>query len=105
MKNLFLFAALFLSLPLFAQDDFDGEDFHSGDIEVSSETLDIDADYVKKKDSGADRLRKMRQKLEQRNEMIVKKKIERIRVQRELQLMREIEKSFAEQLKKIDSLK
>ncbi|MFA6238339.1 MAG: hypothetical protein WC635_13480 [Bacteriovorax sp.] len=58
-----------------------------------------------KKLSQSDRLREVRARLEERNRIMLERKIEQIRYQQELALARQLEQSMNQTLKAIDSIK
>lgn len=60
---------------------------------------------VAKKLSQSDKLRIYRERLEERNRIMVEKKMEQIRYQQELALARKLEQSMNQTLKAIDSVK
>lgn len=60
---------------------------------------------VEKKISPSERLRLRRAKLEEKNRMLVLKKMEQIRYQQELALARQLEQSMNQTLKAIDNVK
>jgi hypothetical protein len=60
---------------------------------------------VAKKVSQSDRLKMYRERLEERNRIMIEKKMEQIRYQQELALARKLEQSMNQTLKAIDSVK
>ncbi len=58
-----------------------------------------------KKLTSSDRLKLLRERLEERNRIMVEKKMEQIRFQQELALARQLEQSMNQQLKALDNLK
>lgn len=60
---------------------------------------------VEKKISPSERMRLRRAKLEERNRIMVEKKMEQIRYQQELALARQLEQSMNQTLKAIDNVK
>lgn len=60
---------------------------------------------VIRKVSQSDRLKMYRERLEERNRIMVEKKMEQIRFQQELALARKLEQSMNQTLKAIDSVK
>lgn len=75
----------------FAQDDL----LSQTDDVLSSEQIDIDGHFRQKpKPTAADRLANMRKKLEERNENMVQKKIEDMRMQEEKKLSRKLRHAF-----------
>lgn len=69
------------------------------------ETLKAEPVKVVKKLSQSDKLRLYRERLEERNRIMVEKKIEQIRFQQELALSRKLEQSMNQTLKAIDTIK
>lgn len=55
--------------------------------------------------TSSDRLRLLRQRLEERNRIMVEKKMEQIRFQQEMALAKQLEQSMNQTLKSIDSIK
>lgn len=87
MKKLFLTLCL-LSLNSYA----DGLDLEA---EMQNEPLDISGVHTQPRQANPiDRFKERRQKLEKLNELMVKKKIERIRMQNEFKLRDEIKAAF-----------
>lgn len=60
----------------------------------NSDQIDIDGDYSQPRVSAADKMEKMRKKLEQQNEDMVNKKIEDIRTRNEQKLAKDLQKAF-----------
>ena len=60
---------------------------------------------VQKKLTSSDRLRILRGRLEERNKIMVEKKMEQIRFQQELALARQLEQSMNQTIKAIDNVK
>ena len=102
------------------------DDLSLADEAISAPTMDLEGQYkvkeepkaapvapvvkeapkkVEKKLSQSDRLRLYRERLEERNRIMVEKKMEQIRYQQELALARKLEQSMNQQLKAIDSIK
>lgn len=82
------FAVSFLLLsvsPLALGQDDDGYFMDDGSDVYNSEQINIDANYTRR-ESAADRIAKMRKKLERDNEQMVQKKIEDIRIEQEQEL-------------------
>lgn len=76
-----------------------------GDIDyVDGDALDIQGEYQNQPRNEADRLKAMRRKLEQRNEIMVKRKIESMRIKREIEMAKKLQQSFNQQLKALDTL-
>lgn len=87
-----------LSINALAQDDALLADTESV---LESEQIDVDGQFSRR-ESAADRLAKMRKKLEQQHEQMVQKKIEDIRVQEEVKLGSKLKKAFSGQLGNVD---
>lgn len=58
-----------------------------------------------KKVTASDRLKLLRERLEERNRIMVEKKMEQIRFQQEMALARQLEQSMNQQLKAIENIK
>ena len=63
---------------------------------LESEEIDIEGQF--NRPSPADRIEKMRKKLEQQNEQMVQKKIEEKRIKSEMELMKDLQKKFKSQM-------
>ncbi len=100
MKNallIALFAISALNEVVHAQESFDT---------IEGEELDISGDFEKKpKQTQADRLKILRAKLEERNELLVRKKIEDARMKSEIALMHKLQKTFDESMRRMDAIK
>ncbi len=59
-----------------------------------SDQIDVDGTFEEKRESQADKLEKMRKKLEQKNEDMVSKKIEDMRIKEEIKLTRKLHSAF-----------
>ncbi len=68
---------------------------------LNSEQIDIDGRY--RQETAADRIGKMRKKLEKQNENMVQKKIEDIRIKQETDLSNKLQKAFSGNLKAMDN--
>ncbi len=88
------------------------------DEAIQSPTMNIEGQYkveapkkvapkkqVQKQLSSSDRLKLLRQRLEERNRIMVEKKMEQIRFQQELALARQLEQSMNKTIQAIDGLK
>lgn len=84
----------------FAQDDALLEDTESV---LNSEQIDVDGQFSKK-ETRAQKLAKMRKKIEQEHEQMVQKKIEDIRMQEELKLGQKLKNAFSGQLQNVDEV-
>jgi len=92
-----LIALAGISSVSFAQDDYLTN--QTEEI-LNSDQIDIDGTF--KKESAADRVAKMRKKLEQQNEQMVQKKIEDIRIKQEEELANKLKSAFQGNLKAMD---
>lgn len=63
------------------------------DLSISSPVININGDYPL---TAAQKLKKKRKKLEKANELLIKKKIEEIRLQQELLLMKNMQKQLSQ---------
>lgn len=99
--NLFLVASTLVVSPLtFAQDDDLLADTEST---LNSEQIDIDGSFSSRP-SPADRIAKMRKKLEKQNEEMVQKKIEDMRIREEMRLANKLQKAFKGQAMNNDQI-
>jgi hypothetical protein len=73
---------------------------------VDNQTLDIRGDYqlAPRKLTASEKMRKMRNRLEKQNELMVRKQIERMRYQQELNMMKKIKQIFDNKLQKIENI-
>lgn len=117
MKVLFLFALLF-SLKLKADDL--PEDIMMVDEAIQSPTMNLEGSYRLKDDkttlavssakkpvkkmSPSDKLKSYRAWLEERNRMMLERKLEQIRYKQELVLTKQLEKSMNNAIKAMDSV-
>ena len=69
---------------------------------LNSDQIDIDGTY--RKETAADRIEKMRKKLEAQNEQMVQKKIEDIRIKQETELSNKLQKAFKGNLQAMDGV-
>lgn len=84
-----------------AQDDL----LFETDNVLESEQLDIDGHYRERpKKTAADRMADMRRKLEERNEQMVDKKIEDIRIKEEAKLTKQLQKAFTDGMSNLDTV-
>ena len=88
LKVLTLVALAGVSLPSFAQDAL----LEQTDEILNSEQIDIDGSF--RRESAADRVAKMRKKLEEQNSQMVQKKIEDIRIKQEQELAGKLKDAF-----------
>lgn len=90
MKSLFLLA---LGTIVLANTEFD------------MNTIDIEGTYnPNSKVSQADRLRDYRRKLEEQNEQMLKKKIETLRLQQEMELMKKVQNAFNQTMTNLNNI-
>ncbi len=78
------------SLPILAQDPLLEE---TEDI-LQNDQLDVDGTFAQKRKSAADKIEEMRRKLEERNEEMVQKKIEDVRIKEEMKLTKRLQDAF-----------
>ena len=62
----------------------------------------IEGQYEEQGASPADRMRKMRTKLEERNEQLVQKRIEKVRFKQEKEMMKRLQRSMNQTFQQID---
>lgn len=91
-----LAATLLCSTSVLAQDMLVSE---TEEI-LNSERIDIDGEF--KRESAADRIEKMRKRLEAQNEEMVQKKIEDIRIKQEKELSNKLQKAFQGNMQALD---
>jgi outer membrane protein W len=95
--SLFLATAMMANIPstsVFAQDDM----LDQADDILSSDSLQMDDINLEGKLSPSERMRQRREKLEERNKVMVEKKIEDIRVKQELALTNKLQDAFGKSL-------
>ena len=83
-----------ISVSAQAQDSFDFE----------SSPIDISGNYQSQGPSAADQMRNYRAKLEKQNEMMMKKKMEQIRMHQEIELMKALQKKMNAITKQIKNM-
>lgn len=98
MKNLVLLVAIALSTSAIASTA------NNRTTIDSSEAINIQGEFQQKPMTEAQKLKIIRKKLEKQNELLVKKKIEMMRYQQEVMLMKKMQKVFNDQMKKIENL-
>jgi hypothetical protein len=91
MKTFAFFLMLTMTGASFAQDYVDMD-----------EPIEVDGQFTGK--NASDRLKNMRAKLEQRNEMLVKRKIEQIRFKQEMELMKNMQRAMNQSLQSLDKI-
>ncbi len=69
---------------------------------LNSQQIDIDGTF--RKESAADRIEKMRKRLENQNEQMVQKKIENIRIKQEQELAGKLQKAFRGNMEAMDNM-
>jgi hypothetical protein len=123
MKYLMLLSVLF---GLNVQAQTNSEEIALADEAIQAPTIDLEGQYqvkeevkapvaapvvtiapkkIEKRISQSDRLKILRTRLEERNKIMMEKKMEQIRFQQELALARQLEQSMNQTLKSIDSIK
>ncbi|PIP95422.1 MAG: hypothetical protein COW00_13035 [Bdellovibrio sp. CG12_big_fil_rev_8_21_14_0_65_39_13] len=70
---------------------------------IESDMIEVDGNFQKREEQ-IDTLKKVRAKLEKQNEMMMKKRIETMRYQQELALMKKMQKMFAENMKSLNEV-
>ncbi|MCP4912236.1 MAG: hypothetical protein GY909_03880 [Oligoflexia bacterium] len=98
MKNLVLLVVLAISTAAFS---------NTGNMRTkidNSQAINIQGEFQQKPMTEAQKLKVIRKKLEKQNELLVKKKIEMMRYQQEVMLMKKMQKVFNDQMKKIENL-
>lgn len=123
MKYLMLLSTL-LAFNVYAETSSD--DLTMAEESIQAPTMDIEGQYlvkeevkpeapkevklaapvkVRKKITQSERMRMIRERLEERNRIMVERKMEQIRFQQELALARKLEQSMNQTLNAIDSIK
>ncbi|OFZ48247.1 MAG: hypothetical protein A2381_08405 [Bdellovibrionales bacterium RIFOXYB1_FULL_37_110] len=75
----------------------------SEDRSLTYEPISIDGKYTEKT-SQADRMKNLRAKLEKQNELLVKRKIESLRLRQEMKMTKKLQKIFNQQMQAIESI-
>jgi len=75
----------------------------SEDRALTYEPISIDGKYTEKT-SQADRMKNLRAKLEKQNELLVKRKIESLRLKQEMRMTKKLQKIFNQQMQAIESI-
>ena len=122
MKYLMLLS-MFFALNLKAESEiYINDDLTQADEAIQSPSMEIEGMYkiaepiqapapvqrisrAPKKLSSSDRLRLLRQRLEERNRVMVEKKMEQIRFQQEMALAKQLEASMNQTIRAIDKIK
>ncbi len=126
MKYLMLLSVLF-AFNVSATTELTSDDLTLADEAIQSPTMNIEGQYQveapapvvvapvqrvvtrapapKKPLSSSERLKLLRERLEERNRIMVEKKMEQIRFQQEMALARQLEASMNNTLKAIDTIK
>jgi hypothetical protein len=81
-----------------------GQSFANDDSIEFDQPIQIDGQYSRPRVKASDRLKKLRAKLEKQNEIMVQKKIEEVRLQSELELMKKLQKVFNQNMKMLEQL-
>lgn len=125
MKYLMLLSMMFAFNLKADTDMYINDDLTLADEAIESPTMDIEGKYkiaepiqapaplqaikraprAPKKISSSDRLRSLRQRLEERNRIMVEKKMEQIRFQQEMALAKKLEASMNQTMKAIDNIR
>lgn len=71
--------------------------------QVNNDIISIDGQYAERTMTGSERLKARREKLEKITEQNLKKQIERLRFQQELELSKKIQKTFNERMSALDA--
>lgn len=93
MTKLLLALLIFSSANLYAA---------SNTQRVNNDAISIDGAYSQRTMTQSERMRNLRTKLEKRTEQVLKKKIEQLRFQQELELSKKIQKAFSEKMNRLD---
>lgn len=122
MKYLMILSVL-LAFNVKAETEVAIDELTLADEAIQSPTMNIEGQYqvapapapapvvkraprpAPKKLSSSDRLKILRERLEERNRIMVEKKMEQIRFQQELALAKQLEQSMNQTLKSIDGIK
>lgn len=92
MKSLTALLFVLLALPSFASSQYD--------IDTP---IDVDGSFEKRL-TPAQKLKRLRKRLEKKNELLVKKQIETMRLQQELELNKKIQKAFKQTMDQLDQI-
>ncbi len=92
-------AGLTVSLPAMSQDDVLDE---ANDALADADSLDMDQINIEGKLSPSELMRRRREKLEERNKVMVEKKIEDIRVKQEIALTNKLQDAFGKSLNNLN---
>lgn len=121
MKYLMILSVL-LAFNVKAETEVAIDELTLADEAIQSPTMNIEGQYqvapeptpapvkraprpAPKKLTSSDRLKLLRERLEERNRIMVEKKMEQIRFQQELALAKQLEQSMNQTLKSIDGIK
>lgn len=80
------------------------------DEQFELDTMNIEGDYEAptsnnhSSEAQSERLKKMRVALEKRNEVMIRRKIEQLRVKQEVQIMRQIQRAMNQTMKDLDKI-
>jgi acetyl-CoA carboxylase alpha subunit len=69
---------------------------------INNDAISIDGAYSQRTMTQSERMKSLRSKLEKRTEQVLKKKIEQLRFQQELELSRKIQRAFTEKMSALD---
>lgn len=70
---------------------------------IDSAPLDIDGQYERPR-SASDRMKKMREHMERKTEQLVQKQIQTMRLKREMQLQKDLQKTFNAQMRALNAI-
>lgn len=95
MKNLFIAFFLIINVNIA---------FANGLESMDMDTISVDGQFDKKPLTRAERLKLLRQKLEKKNELMVKKKIELIRYQQEAEMYKKMEAAMNKMMTNLNNI-
>lgn len=70
---------------------------------IDGAPLDIDGQYERPR-SASDRMKKMREHMERKTEQLVQKQIQTMRLKREMQLQKDLQKTFNAQMRALNAI-
>ena len=77
---------------------------HASEV-IENDVIDIDGSFqTARQETPAEKLKKLRQKLEKENELMVKRKIETMRLQQEMEMTQKIQNAFEQNMKKLSEI-
>ncbi len=95
MKNMILLFVLIV---------ISGAAFAATSENVNLDTITVDGQFEQKPLTRAEKLKLLRKKLEKKNELMVKKRIEMIRYQQEVEMFKKMEAAMNKMLTNMDNL-